>query len=181
MRATDLFIGIGWAVFWVGWLVAAVGTKSGHAQWRQFAGSRVVIAAVIIVLVRVHALRSDDTHDPWLEGVGVAAFVLGLGLAIWARVHLGRNWGTPMSRKDNPDLVTTGPYRWIRNPIYSGLILAMIGTAVAVSPEWLVVAVVVGGYFVYSAFKEQEFMTAQFPDTYPAYRNSTKMLIPYVF
>ena len=57
----------------------------------------------------------------------------------------------------------------------------MLGTAVAVSLQWLVVAVLLGGYFVYSAVMEQRFMTARFPDTYPAYRDSTKMLIPYVF
>lgn len=181
MHAIDIAIGVGWLVFWVGWLVAAVGVKSGRAQWRPYAGSRVVVIVAIILLARVHAFRGHDTHDAWLEGIGLAAFVLGLALAVWARVYLGRNWGTPMSQKDSPELVTTGPYRWIRNPIYSGLILAGIGSAVAISPEWFVVVVVVGGFFVYSAFKEQEYMSAQFPHTYPAYRNSTKMLIPYVF
>jgi protein-S-isoprenylcysteine O-methyltransferase Ste14 len=96
-------------------------------------------------------------------------------------VHLGRNWGTPMSEKEHPDLITSGPYRWIRNPIYSGLILAMIGTSVAVRLEWLIVAAIFGGYFVYCAVMEQRYMTAQFPQTYPAYRDATKMLIPYIF
>lgn len=86
-----------------------------------------------------------------------------------------------MSEKDDPQLVTTGPYRWIRNPIYSGLILAMTGTALAVSLQWLLVVTVVGAYFVYSAFAEQRYMAEQFSDTYPAYRRATKMLIPFVF
>ena len=66
-----------------------------------------------------------------------ACFVLGLALAVWARVYLGRNWGMPMSRRADPELVTTGPYRRVRHPIYSGLILAMAGTAIAVSLYWL--------------------------------------------
>jgi protein-S-isoprenylcysteine O-methyltransferase Ste14 len=86
-----------------------------------------------------------------------------------------------MAEKDDPDLVTTGPYRWIRNPIYSGIILAGIGTAIGVAPQWLVVVAVIGSYFVYSAVMEQRYMSSRFPDTYPAYRDSTKMLIPYVF
>jgi protein-S-isoprenylcysteine O-methyltransferase Ste14 len=45
---------------------------------------------------------------------------LGLGFAIWARVHIGRNWGTPMTQKDEPELVTSGPYHLVRHPIYSG-------------------------------------------------------------
>jgi protein-S-isoprenylcysteine O-methyltransferase Ste14 len=57
----------------------------------------------------------------------------------------------------------------------------MIGTAIAVSVEWLMVVLVLGGYFVYSAFMEQRLMAQQFPDTYAAYRSSTKMLIPFVF
>ena len=86
-----------------------------------------------------------------------------------------------MTEKADPELVTTGPYRWIRNPIYSGLILALIGTALAISIQLLVVVVLVGGYFVYSAVMESRYMAEQFPDTYPAYRRSTKMLVPFVF
>lgn len=96
-------------------------------------------------------------------------------------MHLGHNWGTPMSRKDDPELITSGPYRWIRNPIYSGLILAMLGTALAVTYIWFGLVVVVGGYFVYSAVVEQRDMAEQFPDTYPAYRASTRMLVPFIF
>ena len=49
------------------------------------------------------------TTNPWLQGIGLAVFLLGLALAIWARVYLGRNWGMPMSHKDDPELVTAGP------------------------------------------------------------------------
>ena len=76
--------------------------------------------------------------SPILQGVGMVLFLTGLGLAVWARVHLGRNWGTPMCEKVDAELVTSGPYRYIRNPIYSGIILAAIGTAVAISWYWLV-------------------------------------------
>ncbi|MBV8463673.1 MAG: isoprenylcysteine carboxylmethyltransferase family protein, partial [Acidimicrobiales bacterium] len=121
------------------------------------------------------------TAAPWVEAVGLALFLAGLGLAIWARRFLGENWGMPMSQKDDPELVTSGPYRWVRHPIYSGLILAMVGTAVAISPRWLVVVAVLSGYFVYSAYTEERMMTQRFPETYPAYKRSTKMLIPWVF
>ena len=49
---------------------------------------------------------------------------MGLGFAIWARVHIGRNWGTPMTQRDDPELVTSGPYRFVRHPIYSGILVA---------------------------------------------------------
>ena len=119
--------------------------------------------------------------DPWLQGIGLVIFLLGLALAVWARVYLGRNWGMPMSQKTDPELVTTGPYRSIRHPIYTGIILAMIGTTIAVSLYWLVAVVVLGAYFVYSAVAEERFMAGRFPDSYPGYKHSTKMLIPFIF
>ena len=121
------------------------------------------------------------TTDPWLQGIGLAFFVLGLALAIWARLYLGRNWGMPMSQKVDPELITTGPYHSIRHPIYSGIILAMIGTAIAVSVYWLVAVVLLGAYFVYSAVMEERLMTGLFPGSYPEYKRSTKMLIPFIF
>jgi protein-S-isoprenylcysteine O-methyltransferase Ste14 len=85
-----------------------------------------------------------------------------------------------MTEKVDPDLVTTGPYRRVRHPIYSGIILAMIGTTIAVSLYWLVAVVVLGVYFVYSAVMEERFMVTRFPDSYPQYKRSTKMLIPFI-
>jgi protein-S-isoprenylcysteine O-methyltransferase Ste14 len=82
-----------------------------------------------------------------------------------------------MSRRVDPELVTTGPYRMIRHPIYSGVILAMIGTALAAGVSWLLAAVF-GAYFVYSAVNEERYMAERFPDTYPGYKRSTKMLVP---
>ena len=115
-----------------------------------------------------------------LTGIGLALFLLGLALAVWARLYIGRNWGAPMSHKDEPELVTTGPYRRIRHPIYTGLILAILGTALATTLYGLIVAAVLGGFFVYSATREEAYLTEQFQDTYRAYKHSTKMLIPFV-
>jgi protein-S-isoprenylcysteine O-methyltransferase Ste14 len=182
MAAIDIFIGIGWAVFWIYWLAVSLGVKAGRSRWTRFAGFRVAAVLIILLLLRVRILKGHAiTHDPWLQAVGLAIFLLGLALAVWARVYLGRNWGMPMSEKVDPELVTTGPYRTIRHPIYSGIILAMVGTAVAVSVYWLVAVVLLGAYFIYSAVMEERYMAGLFPDAYPRYRQSTKMLIPFIF
>ncbi len=182
MHVVDVVIFAGWLAFWIYWLAAAVGVKSGRTGWTRFAGFRIGIILVVLLLARAGVLKGREViSDPWLQGIGLAVFLLGLALAVWARVYLGRNWGMPMSQKADPELVTTGPYRSIRHPIYSGIILAMIGTTIAVSLYWLVAVVLIGAYFTYSAITEERFMASRFPESYPEYKRSTKMLIPFVF
>ena len=145
-------------------------------------GIRVVIIVALLVFIRLGAFRDQGLNtDPWRAGLGLILFVAGLGFAIWARANIGRNWGTPMTQKEDPELVTRGPYHLVRHPIYSGILVAGIGTAVALSWLWLTVVALTGIYFVYSATVEERYMIQQFPDTYPAYRRSTKMLVPFVF
>jgi protein-S-isoprenylcysteine O-methyltransferase Ste14 len=183
MYAIDIVIGVGWLVFWIYWLAASVGVKAGRTRWARFTGVRVAIILIVLLLLRLRVFKGYHgvTADPWLQGIGLAIFLLGLALAVWARIYLGRNWGMPMSEKADPELVTTGPYSEIRHPIYSGIILAMAGTAIAVSLYWLIAVVVLGGYFTYSAVMEERHMAEVFPDAYPRYKQSTKMLIPFVF
>ncbi|MGH9920437.1 MAG: methyltransferase family protein [Nitrososphaerales archaeon] len=184
MYVIDYVILACWVAFWVYWLAASVNAKAA-AQGRtgRLVGDRVVLIFVIILLARSGLFKghSGTVNDPVLQGIGMAVFFMGLALAIWARVCLGTNWGTPMSEKVDAELVMTGPYRRIRNPIYSGIILATIGTSIAVGVFWLVAVVVMGSYFVYSCFVEERIMARLFPETYPQYKQSTKRLIPYIF
>jgi protein-S-isoprenylcysteine O-methyltransferase Ste14 len=182
MHVVDIVILVGWLAFWVYWLAASVGVKAGQTRSARFVGVRVAVILLVLLLLRVRAFRGHAiTASPWMQGVGLVIFLLGLALAVWARLYLGRNWGMPMSRKDDPELVRTGPYRRIRHPIYSGLILAMVGTTIAVSLYWLVAVLLLGAYFVYSAFMEERYMTSLFPDSYPEYKRSSKMLVPFIF
>jgi protein-S-isoprenylcysteine O-methyltransferase Ste14 len=181
MPVVDVVIAVGWVAFWVYWLAASIGIKSGHTRWTRFAAIRVGALIVVLLLFRSRALKGHGTsHDPWLQGIGLVVFFLGLALAVWARVYLGRNWGMPMSQKEDPELITTGPYHLIRHPIYSGIVLAMIGTSIAISLYWLVAVALLGAYFLYSAVMEERFMAGLFPDSYPAYQRSTRMLIPFI-
>ncbi|MGO9276999.1 MAG: methyltransferase family protein [Streptosporangiaceae bacterium] len=181
MHVVDVVIPVCWVAFWVYWLAASTGVKAGQTRWTRFAGIRVGVILIILLLLRVRAFKGHVvTNNLWLQGIGLAVFLLGLALAIWARVHLGRNWGMPMSQKVDPELVTVGPYGSIRHPIYSGIILAMIGTTIAVSLYWLVAVVVTGAYFLYSAIVEERSMARLFPNSYPQYKRSTKMLIPFI-
>lgn len=182
MRAVELVFVVGWAAFWLYWLLAAFSMKKGRVPWSRELRIRVAILVVVVLLVRLGAFRGHGLNtDPWRAGLGLVLFALGLGFAIWARVHIGRNWGSPMTQKEEPELVTSGPYHYVRHPIYSGILVAGVGTAVALSWLWLILVVLTGVYFVYSATVEERYMTEQFPDAYPAYKGSTKMLFPFIF
>jgi protein-S-isoprenylcysteine O-methyltransferase Ste14 len=182
MHTVEFVFAIGWGVFWIYWFVAAFSMKRGRVAWSGELRIRAVLFILVILLLRLGAFQNRGLNsDPWLAGLGLVLFAAGLGFAIWARIHIGRNWGAPMSQKDEPELVTSGPYQLVRHPIYSGILVAGIGTAVALSLAWLIAIALAGIYFVYSATIEERNLTEQFPDAYPVYRRSTKMLVPFIF
>jgi protein-S-isoprenylcysteine O-methyltransferase Ste14 len=189
MAAFHIIIFALWLLFLVYWGIAAIGAKPSldKPAWRKQAAVRAFIIALLIIAYRVPALRNalGNASAHATEGVvwgaiGAALVGCGIGLAILARAYLGRNWGTPMSRKENPELVTGGPYALIRHPIYSGIILAMFGSMIGMSPFWLLPLVLFGAYFIYSARREEELMCQQFPGPYQAYMRRTKMLVPFL-
>jgi protein-S-isoprenylcysteine O-methyltransferase Ste14 len=179
-----------WLIFVAYWAVMGVRAKRtiGARFWRTDAGWRVAVVVLILLALRLpvvrHALRDTQAHaaaaSPLLGLIAVVLCAFGIGLAIWARSHLGRNWGMPMARKESPELITSGPYAGVRHPIYTGIFVAMLGSAIAVSPFWLIPLVLFGIYFVYSARKEEKLMMAQFPQQYPQYMSQTKMFVPFV-
>ncbi|HEY7889172.1 MAG TPA: isoprenylcysteine carboxylmethyltransferase family protein [Steroidobacteraceae bacterium] len=186
-------IGWLWAAFVVCWLVLAqFNKKARRTPWRAVLGLRLVVLAVALAVLlprrrAVARLFASVGHGQALQ-VGIAGQWLGVGLclagfafAFWARLHIGRNWGMPMSMRHDHELVTSGPYAYVRHPIYAGIMLAMIGAALAVGVLWLLVFPLYVIYFIASARTEEKMMLAQFPDAYLAYRRRTKMLIPFVF
>ena len=171
-------ISIIWGAFLVYWLVSAFGAKTRKGSARF--GTRIPIVLLVLGLARLFHGHSLTVHSTPLKVVGVIVLVAGLGLAVWARIYLGRNWGMPMTEKEEPELVTSGPYRFVRHPIYSGILLGLAGSALATNGYWLIVFAVCLLYFIYSARVEEGIMTNTFPTAYPSYRARTKMLIPFV-
>ncbi len=176
---------VGWVLFWAYWLVTAFSSKPTVHRDNVAWGIRLLVMLFILAIflgggsLNSASLGSAILADNFVSSViALILFFLGLGLAVWARVHLGRNWGMPVSLKANPELVTTGPYRYIRNPIYSGVLLAMLATASVASNAWFIAFILFGIYFIYASHAEEKIMAQAFPDTYPAYRARTKMLIP---
>jgi protein-S-isoprenylcysteine O-methyltransferase Ste14 len=179
MHALNTAIDIAWIVFWVYWLASAFGVKEGRRSRRRVPLNGLAALSVFL-LVRVFRGGSLAVHSPVLGAIGAVVFAGGIALATWSRVQLGRNWGMPMTQKAEPELVTSGPYRFVRHPIYSGLLAGLLGTALVTNLIGLIVVAILGAYFYYCASVEERNLTATFPTRYPAYRTSTKMLIPFV-
>ncbi len=178
-----------WLVFVVYWAIGAVSAKRSIAgmPWRAQVLARLGIGVLVLIALRlpvvsheVRAIWAYQDHSIALGAIGAALAVLGVGLAVLARSYLGRNWGMPMSRKEDPELVTGGPYAFVRHPIYGGVTLMFLGSAIGAGIYWTLPLVLAVPYFVYSARREEELMRAQFPDAYPPYMQRTWMLIPFV-
>src|SRR5215472_8256787 len=105
MHAVLTIMGVGWAVFWIAWFAAAFTAKASRGRWGGLAGARIIVIVVAASLIRANwgggrGLRIG--HEPVLAGIGLALWAAGLALAIWARVYIGRNWGMPMTRREEP-------------------------------------------------------------------------------
>jgi protein-S-isoprenylcysteine O-methyltransferase Ste14 len=179
MHALKLAIGYAWIAFWLYWLASATTSKeSVSSGWR----TRLTGVSAVGVFVIAGVLRGGSLamHSMVLAVIGALLFAGGIALAIWARLHLGRNWGMPMTQRAEPELVTSGPYRFVRHPIYSGLLTAMLGTALVNSLLGLIVVAVLVAYFYYCGTVEERNLVTTFPTAYPEYRSRTKMLIPFL-
>ncbi len=187
----------GWLIFLL-WLVlvaywglsarAVRRTGSRWIWWREIA-VRLGFFALVVLALRL-AVVHDVLPNAWLYAlntstlqglIGFMLVVLGTGLAILGRAYLGVNWAMPMSRKENPELVTTGPYAFVRHPIYGGMLLAMLGSAIGQSVFWLLPLIAYGPSFILSARREEEHLIEKFPERYRDYMKHTKMLLPFVF
>jgi protein-S-isoprenylcysteine O-methyltransferase Ste14 len=181
-------IAVFWAIWAVGWLIGAIGIK--RAQWRESGATaiynRTPVVLGMIMLLRPQWLPAALTYrfvppEPELPALSAILVFLGLLFALWARAHLGRNWSGAVTVKEGHTLITSGPYRWVRHPIYSGVVVALAGTALAIGEArgFIATALILIG-FVIKLLVEEARMRDTFPD-YVDYCRHTARLIPGVF
>lgn len=175
-----------WIAFAITWAISAFYTKGYVHRTARSPLARIAAILVILGLLRIRPMRhfvvgvQRAIWSPAIASLGLALVVLGIGFAAWARVEIGRNWGTPMSLKQDAELITTGLYAYVRHPIYGGILLAMLGSTL-VSIWCTIPLILFAAYFVWSAKTEERIMGEQFPQRYPNYMKRTKMFIPFVY
>ena len=198
MITYDTLILVSWAAFLLVWGISAFFVKQdvrggGYAAlWQRFWLLRLAAAALVIfVAVRLGRRAGSPgavlfSHPLWtplpaLGWIGAALTAIGIGFAIWARVHLGRNWSSRPAMKEHHELVTTGPYAYVRHPIYAGIMLAALGTALTSSLFGIGMFVFISITFALRINKEEKIMLELFPEQYPEYQKRTKHLVPFVW
>jgi len=179
-------IGYAWEAVGLVWLVGLISTK--RTVRSQPIGPRLfqlAVAALGFTLLSGKWFRYGwlaVRFVPNLAGIAMAGAVIaviGCAFAIWARIALGSNWSGRVTVKASHELVTSGPYAISRHPIYTGLMLAIAGTALE-GGEWRCVLAVAILLFalLFKMSQEERLMMQTFPDAYPAYRQRVKALIP---
>jgi protein-S-isoprenylcysteine O-methyltransferase Ste14 len=114
-----------------------------------------------------------------MDWAGALLTGAGVGLAILARWHLGTNWSGTVTLKEGHELIRTGPYRAIRHPIYTGILLALLGTAIAFGEvRGLVAFAVAWGSFYFKARREEAFLTQEFGEKFGTHAKETGMFLP---
>src|SRR5579872_3648950 len=170
-----------WLIWLVGWLLGAIGVK--RSQWREswttaiWNRAPVLLGAVMMMGPRrLPAVLTQRLFPsgPELPAIGTILVFFGLLFAVWARVHLGGNWSGTVTVKRDHTLITSGPYRFVRHPIYTGMVVALFGTALAqgAAHGFIGTALILLG-FVIKLQVEEARMRATFPRDYDDYSRHT--------
>jgi protein-S-isoprenylcysteine O-methyltransferase len=121
-------------------------------------------------------------ESSFIEYAGFAITVAGALLAVWARVYIGRNWSSNVTIKQNHELIQGGPYALVRHPIYSGLLLATLGTAITIGEVRGLIALPLSfAGWQMKSMVEERFMREQFGRQYVDYERRVRALIPFVY
>jgi len=175
-----------WIIFVVYWMISALRVKRTQRTetsiWRLATVAILGVGAFLTFSQSAQFGRLSGRFVPeseWIKGGAVLLVAAGVGIAIWARWHIGQFWSARVTLKVDHQLVQSGPYARVRHPIYSGLLVAMLGTALFVG-EWRALVGVLLVFVTHwqKARREEALLTEQFGAEYQEYRDRTGSLIP---
>ncbi len=181
-----------WSAFWIYWILSAINTRSkvkkessGQKGTQRAIHLAFVVIAFIITFFQFRNIflwNEIILHTPSVEYIGVIILVLSLLFAIWARVVLGRNWSGAIQKVEGQRLVCNGPYKYIRNPIYTGIVCGFFGTFITFGTiASLVGFIIILFIYIIKISKEQKFLIEEFGEEYKKYITKSWALIPFVF
>lgn len=177
---------IPWYIFAGVWAITALRVKRTKAREKSM--DRLITLAVVIVAyellfaqwLRFGVLRLRFVpQEAWIAYAGIVLTWLGTAISIWARYCLGEYWSARVTLKEGHQLIRSGPYAFVRHPIYLGMLVACVGTTLVVG-EWrgIVAVVLLVAAHSRKAVREERMLTREFGDQYTAYKQTTGFLLP---
>jgi protein-S-isoprenylcysteine O-methyltransferase Ste14 len=176
-----------WIIFVIYWIASARRLKPvvEHQSWFRNLAHRLPLGAGVMLLWvprlshRLNLSLTPQTGAARVIGAGLC--LLGLFMAVWSRRTLAGNWSSDVTFKHGHELIQSGPYRFARHPIYTGILFMALGTAVAggLLRCWLGFLLILAGLWIKLSL-EEALLLRHFPDTYPSYRTRVKALIPFI-
>lgn len=180
-----LAIDILWLFFVVYWIVAA--RKVSPMRRREPGAQRAlyILAVVVLFLFVFRGPHPGAMNRPflppsyWRASAGLLLTAAGIAFAIWARNHIGKFWSASVSIREGHELIRTGPYARIRHPIYTGILVAVAGTAIALGtyPAFAAFVIVLLG-LSYKARREEALLAREFGAKFDDHRRATGFFLP---
>lgn len=175
-----------WLLFGAYWLVSALKRKKTKQRESvlQRVGYTLPLAAGFYLLYEPQPLfgwfrTRFLPAGPFGEWLGVLLTAVGIAVAFWARWHIGTNWSGVVTLKEGHELIRTGPYRSIRHPIYTGILLALLGTAITFGEvRGLFAVAIVWLSFYIKARREESFLSQEFGPGFAEHKQHTGMFLP---
>jgi protein-S-isoprenylcysteine O-methyltransferase len=155
----------------------------------RYLQSSIILAVIVLILFIILARYGSGTlllrviPDSLLAGItGIVLTIAGLGFSAWARIHLGRYWSSMVMVRIGHRIIKTGPYRIVRNPMYTGLLIAFVGAAIAIGELVAFVALGIGIASIWVKIKaEEEILLEKFGEEYLQYKRDVRAaIIPWI-
>ena len=180
------------ALIWLAWVISWVAASFWSGRTKSHVRTLnswvyclpILIGAILLSPWGTGALGEKTLYDPGDVGTYLLAAVLLVGISFtwWARIHLGRFWSNAITHKEGHNIIDSGPYGLVRHPIYTGLILGILATGIAVAtPASLLGALLISFGEWQKARMEERFLSVELgPEAYESYRRRVPMIVPFL-
>lgn len=184
--ANSIILGC-WITFLAYWIISAMRVKATAERQSILSAMahRIPLGGSYFLMANWHLPPplnlSVTPQADWARAMGGLVCILGLLVTLWARWTLAGNWSSDVTFKQGHELIKTGPYRFVRHPIYTGILVMCLGTALDIGKLrcWLALPLMTAAFWI-KLKQEERLMLRHFPDEYPAYQNQVKALVPFV-
>ena len=176
-----------WVIFATYWLISAMRTKAiaeRQSVWSALV-HRIPLGFSYVLLAVRHLPPplnlSVTPHADWVRAIGILVCALGLLVTLRARGTLAGNWSNDVTFKQGHELIRTGPYRFVRHPIYTGILAMCLGTALDIGQlrGWLALPLMTIAFWI-KLKQEERLLLRHFPNDYLTYQKQVKALVPFV-